>query len=104
VSCYRRISILSAIPKLFEKMVCDRTTPFVRPVISDAQHGFDKGRSTVQLTNGGIGEIKDGWQVDGVYTDFSKVFYRVLHDLLKFNLAILFGGSLLCWMGSYLKG
>jgi hypothetical protein len=44
VSCYRGISILSAIPKLFEKMVCDRITPVVRPVISDAQHFFVKGR------------------------------------------------------------
>jgi hypothetical protein len=47
VSCYREISILSAIPKLFEKMLCDRITPVIRPVISDAQHGFVKGRSTV---------------------------------------------------------
>jgi hypothetical protein len=37
-----------------------------------------------------------------VYTDFSKDFDKVLHSLLKFNLSILFGGSLLCWMGSYL--
>jgi hypothetical protein len=28
----------------------------------------------------------------------------VLHGLLKFNLSILFGGSLLCWMRSYLTG
>jgi hypothetical protein len=39
-----------------------------------------------------------------VYTDFSKAFDRVLHGLLKSNLLILFGGSLLCWMGSYLTG
>jgi hypothetical protein len=45
-----------------------------------------------------------GWQVDGVYTDFAKAFDRVLHGLLKFNLSILFGISLLCWMGSYLTG
>jgi hypothetical protein len=38
VTCYRGISILSAIPKLFEKMVCERITLVVRPVISDAQH------------------------------------------------------------------
>jgi hypothetical protein len=40
VSCYRGISIKAAITKLFEKMVCDSITPVVRPVISDAQHGF----------------------------------------------------------------
>jgi hypothetical protein len=74
--CYRRISILSAILKLFEKMVWDRVTPVVRPVISNTQHGFVKGRSIVtnlvQFTYGGI---------------------KVLH-----------GGSLLCLMGSYLTG
>jgi hypothetical protein len=108
VSCYRGISILSAIPKLFEKMVCNTITPVVPPVISDEQHGFVKGCSTVsnlvQFTNVVIGEIEDGWQVDGVYTDFSKAFDRVFHGLLKFNLSILFAGSLLCWMGSYLIG
>jgi hypothetical protein len=46
----------------------------------------------------------DGWQVDGVYSDFSKAFDRVLHGLLKFNLSILFDGSVLCWMESYLTG
>jgi hypothetical protein len=76
---------LSVIPKLFEKRACDRITP----VISDAQHGFVKGRSTVsnlfQFKNGVTGEIVDEWKIDGVYTDFSKAFDRVLH-----------GGSLLC--------
>jgi hypothetical protein len=39
-----------------------------------------------------------------VYTDFSNAYDRVLHGLLKFNLSILFGGSLLCGIGSYLTG
>jgi hypothetical protein len=53
---------------------------------------IEDGRSTVsnlvQFTNGVIGGIEDGWQVDDVYTDFSKAFDRVLHGLLKFNLSI----------------
>jgi hypothetical protein len=52
-----------------------------RPVISDAQHGFAKGHSTVsnlvQFSNGVINEIEDGWQVDSEYTDFSKAFDTV---------------------------
>jgi hypothetical protein len=39
-----------------------------------------------------------------VNTDFFKAFYRVLHGLLTFKISILFDGSLLCWMGSYLTG
>jgi hypothetical protein len=41
---YRGISFLSAIPKLFEKLVCDVITPIMRPSISD---GFVGGRSAV---------------------------------------------------------
>jgi hypothetical protein len=43
---YRGISILSVIPKLFEKMICDEKTPIIRTQISVMQHGFMKGRST----------------------------------------------------------
>jgi hypothetical protein len=61
---YRGISILSAIPKLFEKMFCDKLTPVIRPRISDAQHGFLKGLSTVtnlvEFSNCVIGEMENG--------------------------------------------
>jgi predicted ester cyclase len=64
LSCYRGISVLSAIPKLFEKMVCDKLTPVIRPRISDEQHGFLKGRSTVnnlvEFSNSVIGEMENG--------------------------------------------
>jgi hypothetical protein len=47
ISNYRGISILLAIPKLFIELVCDLVTPIIRPSISDEQHGFVGGRSTV---------------------------------------------------------
>jgi hypothetical protein len=47
ISNYRGIYILSAIPKLFEKLICDVVTPIIRPSISDEQHGSVGGRSTV---------------------------------------------------------
>jgi hypothetical protein len=40
--------------------------------------------------------------MDAVYTDFSKAFERANHGLLLSNLSVMFHGSLLCWMGSYL--
>jgi hypothetical protein len=47
-----------------------------------------KGRSTVsnlvQFANGVIGEIEDGWQVDGVYTDISKALKSVEVQFINF--------------------
>jgi large-conductance mechanosensitive channel len=51
ISNYLGISILSATPKLLEKLVCDVITPIIRPLISDEQHGFVGGRSTVTMTS-----------------------------------------------------
>jgi Reverse transcriptase (RNA-dependent DNA polymerase) len=108
ISCYRGISILSVIPKFFEKMVCHKLTPVIRPRISDAQHGFLKGRSTVtnlvEFSNSVIGELENGRQVDGVYTDFSKAFDRVIHNLLCLNLSRDLEGAMLGWSESYLTG
>jgi hypothetical protein len=78
VSCYRGITILSAIPKTFEKMVCDILTPIARSVISDTQHGFVKGRLTasnsVQFTNDVINEIENGWQAEIIFDNFFFFF------------------------------
>jgi hypothetical protein len=65
-SNYRGISILSAIPKLFEKLVCDVITPIICPLISDEQHGFVGGCSTVtsfvEFSNFVLSEMEDGFQ------------------------------------------
>jgi hypothetical protein len=85
ISNYRGISILSAIPKLFEKLVWDVITP-IRPLISDEQHDFVGGRSTmtsfVEFSNFVLSEMKDEIQVDAVYTYFSEAFDRVNHGLI----------------------
>jgi hypothetical protein len=44
---YRGISIILVIPKLFEKLVCDVFTPIISPLISNEQHGFVGGCSTL---------------------------------------------------------
>jgi hypothetical protein len=86
ISNYRGISVLSAISKLFEKLFYDVVTPIIFPSISDEQHGFVGGGSTVtslvEFSNFVLSRMEDGLQVDAVYTDFSKVFDRVIHGLL----------------------
>jgi hypothetical protein len=95
ISNYHGIPILWAIPKLFEKLVSDVITPIISLSISDEQHGFVGGRSTVS-------EIEDGLQVDVVYTDFSKAYDRVNHGLLLGTLTQKFRGPMIFCMGSYL--
>jgi hypothetical protein len=46
-------------------------------VISDEQHGFVGGRSTVtslvEFSNVVLSEMEDGLQVDAVYTEFRRL-------------------------------
>ena len=109
IESYRPISILSAIPKLFEKIVSDKFNGFFEGRITEEQHGFLK-RGTVtanlSIVNDYISRILDrGGQVDVVYTDFAKAFDKVPHDILVCKLrAFGVAGPLLSWMSSYLAG
>jgi hypothetical protein len=104
---YRGIAILSAIPKLFEKIVTSKLYDHLLSSISIHQHGFMKGRSAAtnlsDYTSFILLEMEKGNQVDAVYTDFSKAFDKVDHGLLVHKLSkIGVNGSLLNWISSYL--
>jgi hypothetical protein len=83
-------------------------TRIIRPSISDEQHGFVSGRSTVtsfvEFSNFVLSEMEEGLQVDTVYTDYSKAFHRVNHGLLVGPLTQELRGPMIFWMGSYLTG
>lgn len=104
---YRPICKLSTLPKVFEEIVTEQLTPCLTNVICDEQHGFIPQRSTV--TNLAVyhcavsAALDEGLQVDTVYTDFSKAFDSVDHQILLHKLAAYtFRGPLLSWIGSYL--
>ena len=105
---YRGISILDAIPKLFEQIVTSKLITFLEPKLSPHQHGFLKGRSTttnlVDYTSHLFNELAEGRQVDCILTDFSKAFDKVNHQILiqKLN-KIGIKGPLLNWVSSYLQ-
>jgi hypothetical protein len=86
---------------LFEKLACAVVTTIIRPTISDEQHDFVDGRSTVtslvEFSNFVLREME-------VYTDFSKTFDRANHGLLLGTVTRKFRGSMIFWMGSYLTG
>lgn len=109
VTNYRPISKLQIIPKVFEALVKKRMFDAVRQGISENQHGFVSGRSTTTnltlFSNFCIKGIERGNQVDAVYTDFSKAFDRVQHNILVKKLELMgFHSNFLKWIHNYLIG
>lgn len=106
---YRAIAILSAIPKLFEKIVCCHLEDEIGNLIDPTQHGFRDRRSTCTnlalFVERALNAMNSSGQFDAVYTDFAKAFDRVDHQLLLKKLYLAgIGGSLLAWLQSYLSG
>lgn len=88
---YRPVSIISAISKFFERLIFNHISSRTNHFISDKQHGFTSGRST--LTN--LLEYNDfvaknmtkGSQVDTIFTDMAKAFDRIGHNILLSKLS-----------------
>lgn len=86
ISDYRPIAIVSNFSKVFEMALYSNIYPLVRNYISPSQHGFMKSRSTttnlVQIAQY-ISEVLDErGQVDVIYTDLSKAFDIIDHNIL----------------------
>ena len=110
-SNHRPISILPAMCRLFERILADGINYFLyqNRLISAAQYGFVKGRSTqVQLlhcTNLRVKAIDNKRFGDTVYIDFDKAFdtvshAKLLHKLPKYGIT----GNILKWFASLLNG
>jgi hypothetical protein len=101
VENYRGVAILSAIPKRFELLVYRTMYGDLTNLIPVNQHGFMKNQSTVtkllEYASFVLISIEEGWQEDFVYTDFSKAFDRVRHQLLleEMSVAIEHGSMLM---------
>lgn len=105
---YRPISKINTVPKLFEKIICDQITLSLAPSLMQEQHGFVSGKSAesnlVEFLDGVLSGMEDGYQVDAIYTDYSKAFDKVSHSLLLGKLASAgIQGDLLRWVASYLR-
>jgi hypothetical protein len=81
VKDYRGLAILSAIQKRFELLVYKTMYDDLKNLISVNQHELMKNRSTVtnllEYASFVLNSNEEGWQVDSVYTDFSKTFDRL---------------------------
>jgi hypothetical protein len=90
VSNYRPVSILSVFSRVFECILYQHLYSGFKASISNFQHGFTKGRSTVSnlgnFTEFVCAGVDEGSQVDVIYTDFGKAFDTVDHELLIWKL------------------
>ena len=107
---YRPISLLPALSKIMERLICDKITEFlVRfKVLYKSQYGFRKGHSTVHATLDFLKTIEsaleDGEYGIGIFIDLSKAFDTLDHKILLQKLEH-YGirGQILSWIKSYLK-
>lgn len=108
VQNYRPISIISALSKLFERLVHSALYPIVSKILIPEQHGFVKRKSTVTnlmiFVEHLFKNMDKRIQTDAVYTDFRKAFDRVDHAILLSKLAYNgIRGNLLRWFSSYIN-
>ena len=101
--------MLSAIPKLFEELICAALEISLGELVHSNQHEFRSGRSTttnlVRYVNQVLQQMSSCGQVDAVDTDFSKAFDKVNHQLLIRKLELFgVGDPILNWLESYLSG
>ena len=110
-TCYRPISILSALSKVFERIVYKRIYTHLseHSLLTEKQSGYRQHHSTEQqlqyLTHNMYKSLDDGHIFTAVYLDIAKYFDKIWHEGLLHKCKNEFGlsGKLLDWLTSYLK-
>ncbi|CAK1594921.1 unnamed protein product [Parnassius mnemosyne] len=98
----RPISIPSTLCKIFESLVYPVLQKHMNHYLTEWQHGFVRFRSTCTnltlFTETLVEAVDDGRDVDVIYTDLSKAFDKVPHNILISKMrAYGITGSLLGW-------
>jgi hypothetical protein len=108
-SNYRPIGLVCILCKVCERIVRSQLTCFLqaRGIVSDKQHGFRTGRSTITsllITQLEWKELlRSNAEVFVAYLDFSKAFDVVDHNILKGKLYQAgLRGNAIKWMSDYL--
>ena len=97
VNNYRGISIQPIVGKVFEFFVNKALRSHLKLLICEEQHGFMAGRSTATNLSVYTEVISkcfdDKTQLNSIYTDFSRAFDIVPHNLLLLKMERKFGIS-----------
>lgn len=110
-TCYRPISLLSSLSKVFEKIVHRRIYDHLteHSLLTDKQSGYRRKHSTEQqllyLTHNLYKALDSGNDFTAIYLDISKYFDKIWHVGLLHKCKHDFGitGILLSWLTSYLS-
>lgn len=109
VTNYRPIAKNCSMAKLFDSIVEQKLSSFLRPFILDEQHGFMRNKSTTsnlcEYNDSIVHSLDRNCQVDSIYTDMKSAFDCVNHNMLITKLRN-YGvvGKLLDWIKSFLTG
>jgi hypothetical protein len=83
---YRPISLINSFAKVYELLLYKQMFNAIKSKICPEQHGFLPRRSTVtnlmEFSFNVSSELDNGGRLDVIYTDFSKAFDKVNHDIL----------------------
>ena len=83
---YRPVSVLSALSKIYEKVMFDQMYSAIHPHLSLNLSGFLKGHSCctalLKMTDDWRGNLDDRKHVAAVTVDLSKAFDSVCHNLM----------------------
>ena len=109
-SCYRPISLLSSLSKVFERIVYKRIYSHIseHSLLTDKQSGYRRNHSTEQqllyLTHNLYKSLDSGRDFTAIYLDISRYFDKIWHDGLLHKCRHDFGitDSLFDWLKSYL--
>lgn len=85
---YRPISLVTVLTKIFENIVKERVSSFLKKhkILSDSQFGFREGKCTEDAITLLVTEIQNAINTDhkclGIFVDFAKAFDTVNHKIL----------------------
>ena len=108
VTNYRGVCNQSAMAKLLDSLVHDQLHWQCKHIVGETQFGFSKGKSTTEnlvlYESDLLESLERGYQVDSVYTNFSKAFDRVFKLLFAKLEALGFSLQVRRWFESFLVG
>lgn len=92
---YRPVSIISAISKIFEKILQIHILSLTQRYMAPQQHGFTAKKSTVtnltEFSDYLAVNVANGGQVDAAQADLSSAFDQICHNILLMKLKNNFG-------------